>query len=457
MNPNLVNKLLKIRQGDAVWQCTVRRAHLWITPKKQPAYRPFILLVAEQASGMILKTEIVDNRPAPQALLEHLFKTMQGSSLSFGLQSKQRPARICIDDAELAQACAPQLAEVGIRCEFRAALPQVEEALQEMDAHMNEREPMPGLLRIRGVSVPLVAELYAAAAEFYRQAPWRWLLNSEPVEVRLPADGPARYALVLGSGGEFFGLSLYESLADLEVLFSREDPDQPPPITYTSLILEEATLMSFEDLDAIERYNWPVAGEKAYPLALKTMPNGDFTHTPTADDIIWLAAALRTIPVFVDQYLHSSGQAQPRPAQASFPLPGIYGNQTIALRYPVSIPSSEQDSDPMLEAYIADWHWDEKSHEFARRMGIFLFEFLDFLDEGTLSRQTMQKHATNCQLIGWLVSRYGHHDSFTPSIFIGGPLFIDEFKSKVTDSTYALNAYKATWRKLEKYIISRYS
>jgi hypothetical protein len=237
MNPNLVNKLLKMRQGDAIWQCTVRRAPLWITPKKQPAYRPFILLVIDQASEMILKTEILDERPTPQILLNHLFKMMQGSSLSFGLQSKQRPAQISMDDANLVQACTLQLAQLSIRCEFRAALPQVEDALREMDAQMNEREPVPGLLRIHGVSVPLVAELYAAAAEYYRQAPWRWILNSEPIEVRFtqsagspPTEGPARYAIVLGSGGEFFGLSLYESLADLDELFSHPDRDQPPPM-----------------------------------------------------------------------------------------------------------------------------------------------------------------------------------------------------------------------------------
>jgi hypothetical protein len=216
--------------------------------------------------------------------------------------------------------------------------------------------------------------------------------------------------------------------------------------------LEEATTMSFEDLDAIERYNWPVAGEKAYPLAFKTMPNGDFTHSPTAADITWLAAALRTIPVFVNQYLHSSGQAQPRPVQATLPLPNVHGNQSMLLRYPVGTASVAQAEDPTLAGYIADWHWDEKSHEFARKMGALMFEFLIFLDRGNLSEATMLKHENNCHIIGWLEARYGHHDTFTPSIFLGGPLFIDEFKSKVSDSTSALNAYKTTWHKLEKYI-----
>ena len=68
MNPNLINKLLKIRQGNATWQCTVRRAPVWITPKNRPAYRPFILLVVDQNSDMILKTNILDERPDYQAV-----------------------------------------------------------------------------------------------------------------------------------------------------------------------------------------------------------------------------------------------------------------------------------------------------------------------------------------------------------------------------------------------------
>jgi hypothetical protein len=408
VNPNLKNKLLKIRQGNSTWQCTVRRAPVWITPKKQPAYRPFILLVLDQDADFILKTEILAEHPDAQTVLDHLFKTMQGTLLN--LLKKQRPACISIDDAELVKFCAPQLAELDIRCELRASLPQVNAALFEMEAQANQREPIPGLLSIHGVSVPLAAELYAAAAEYHRQAPWRWIQNEMPIEVRFPQstggfpiDGPARYALVLGSGGEFFGLSLYESLADvraltdLEVVLAPTDPNPPflRSITWISLVLEEATAMSFADLDAIERYGWPVAGEKAYPLALKALPNDDFSQPPTASDIAWLAAALRVIPGFVSQQMRAD-RGLPRPAQASFPLPDVHGGQQISLRYPASaaqtVKSVAQAQDPELEAYIADWYGDEKSHKFARQVGRFLFEFLDSLDDSNLSEQTIRKH-----------------------------------------------------------------
>jgi len=457
LNPKLLNKLLKIRQGNATWQCTLRRAPVWITPKKQPAYRPFILLVVDQNSEIILKTEIITERPDTQAVLDHLYKTMQGTM--FNLLQAQRPARISIDNAELAQACVPQLAELGIRCDHRASLPQLNEALVELETNMNQREPIPGLLSIQGASVPLVAELFAASAEFYRQAPWRWIENFEPIEVRYPSDSErARYALVLGSGGEFYGLSLYESLADLDVVFSRM-PEQPTshPMTWISLILDEAMVMSFEDLDAIERYGWSVAGHKAYPLAMKATSGTDESELPTASELAWLAAAMHAIPTFLKQHLHAD-RGLPKSAQASLPLPNVHGVQQIALRYPANaaptVKSVAETEDPELETYIADWHWDEKSHEFARQMGKFLFQFLDSLDASSLSEQTIRKHESNCWCIGWLECDYGYHDIFTPAIFLGGPSYLTEFERKFGDSKYAINSYEATWRKLEKYIFS---
>jgi len=338
MTPNRLNKLRRLRQSDATWLCTMRRAPFWIMPKKQPAYRPFVMLVVDQDTEFILKTDTLSERPTPETILEHLFKTMQGTLLNLGRSG--RPARVFIDDAELARAIAPRLGELDIHCDHRASLPQVNAALLEMEAHINRRQPIPGLLSVPGVSVPLVAELYAAAADYYRQAPWRWLENWIPIEVRYPPEGRARYALVLGGGGETFGLSLYESLADLEVMLARTDTDQPfsRPIGWLSLVLDEATVMAFADLDAIEQYNWPVAGEKAYPLTLKATPKNDWGELPSASELAWLAAVVRVIPDFVDRHLHAES-GMPRPAQATYTLPGVHGNQQLMLRFPAQATS----------------------------------------------------------------------------------------------------------------------
>lgn len=459
MELKLKEKLLKIKQDDVTWQCTLRRAPMWITPKNEPAYRPFILLILDQDRQQILKTEIQNERPAPQWVLEQLLKTMQGASL-FTLLKKHRPKRISIDDPALAAHCAPELSGLGITCNLRASLPETEEALLEMDAHANQRDPRPGLLSIKGVTAPLLAELYAAAAGFHKAAPWEKLENWMPIEIRYPADGPARYALILGSGREFYGLSLYASPEDLAVML--EQAPRTQPITWLSVVFEDMTLMPFSDLDAIEQYGWPVVGPSAHPLVFKPTDE-DFSDLPTAADVSLLAAALRAIPIFLREQLVSPLLS----AQASLTLPGVYGNQQIKLDFPAAgfddwmsgffLDDDDDDDDDgdELEAYIEDWHWDEQSHQFAREIGRFLFSFYDHLESKNLSPATQRKHESNGWAICYLTINYGCHEIFSPEIFLGGPFYETEFRRKFSDSDSALRSYQATWRKLEKYVRSQ--
>lgn len=466
MTSNL-DKLHKLRQSNAIWQCTARRAPFWITPKNRPPYRPFIILVVDQETEMILKSDIQNERPTPEIVLGILFKTMQGALLNLGRRG--RPARIFVDDAELAQALTPYFADLEIRCDYRVMLQQANIALLGMEEYTIKRKPIPGLLSISGVTVPLVEELYAAAADYYRQKPWRWMENWLPIEVRYPSnpDGQARYVLVLGSGGETYGLSMYESLEDVDIVLSSTSPDQPAKqISWVSLVLDEAMGMSFADLDAIERYGWQVAGEKAYPMAIKATPKTDWGEIPSAWELTSLAAILRVLPDFVNCHLRAK-HGMPQPAQKIYSLPSVHGDQKITLRFPSESQLTPQNNDVLdasiadqeadtkeLEKYIQGWYGDEVSHEMARQMGTFLFQFLDHLDDSNLSEQTMRKHESNCWCIGWLECGYGYHDSFSPVIFLSGPSYEYEFRRKVSDSQYALNSYRATWRKLERYVLS---
>jgi len=434
------------------WLCTARRAPTWIMPDDQSPYRPYLVLVLEQETDQIRRTHIQDELPTAEEVLAVLTKAMGRSLLSLG--RRITPARVVLDDAALVQALTPRLTERGIRCEYRAALPQVDVAWRELEAHLSRRESIPGLLSVPGATVPLVQELFAAAADYYRQAPWRWLNNSWPIEVRYPPDGRTRYAVVLGSGGEFFGLSLYESVEDLRLMYAGVEPGPDSrPRSWISLVFEEAMSMPFDDLDAMERYGWSVAGERAYPLFVRFTGPDTFT-VPSALEMLWLAAVLRVVPDFVVRHLHAD-QGPPRPAEALYPLPNIHGGQQMALRYPVNLLEHLPDeAEAELEAFIEDWYWDEASHELARHLGAFLFQFLDDLASTGLSERTMRKHASNCWLIGKFVCDYGDHDTFAPTIFLGGPSYLYEFRRTVSDTPSAVASYKATWRKIERYVRS---
>jgi hypothetical protein len=106
-----------------------------------------------------------------------------------------------------------------------------------------------------------------------------------------------------------------------------------------------------------------------------------------------------------------------------------------------------------LENFIQDWHWDEKSHELARNLGQYLFQFIDHLSKQGLSEKTVRQHNGNCWCIGILECQYGYRDEFFPGVIFSSPdaCYEHQFERKMSDSQYAVNAYRATWRKLYKY------
>ena len=171
------------------------------------------------------------------------------------------------------------MAEIGVICDYAATLPAVEAVLRELSAQLNEGEVRPGLLEAPGVTLPLLAEFYAAAAFFYQQAPWRWVDNLAALEIRYPVDGPARYAVIMGFGGQEFGLAVFPTAKDLGLQYSNLEPDQlMQKMTAFSVTYGESDALSFADLDAITKYGWPVAGPNTYPLIMKNIPPGKIIH-----------------------------------------------------------------------------------------------------------------------------------------------------------------------------------
>ncbi|MEA3338813.1 MAG: hypothetical protein U9R15_02500 [Chloroflexota bacterium] len=457
MSENLIDKVRRLQQSEAVWLCTARRAPTWIASKDRPPYRPYVVLIMEQGTELIRRTAIKDERPTPDVVLEELLKAMKGPLLGalgslMGFGKRGRPARILLDDSDLAQSLTPQLAEIEVRCGYSPPSQSLKDTLREMEAHLTRHEPIPGLLSTPGATEPLVRDLFDAAADYYRQTPWLWVDSVSAIEIRYPPDGRPRYGVVMGSGNEAFGLSLYESREDLRVaLFSARPEQVVKQISWCGLAFEEPMLISFDDLDAIEKYDWPVADDLAYPMVIKATPP-DGRGKPSASEIACLAAAMRVIPDFVEEHLRAR-PGQSRPAEATYPLTGVHASKRIALSYPADLLDPEEQE---LEEYIEDWYWDEQSHEFARQVGALLFEFMDYLETTGLSEQTIHKHEGNCWTIGWLECQYGYQDAFSPEIFSGEPSFLYEFKRKFSDSKYAIASYKATWRKLARYIRARH-
>nr|HID12984.1 hypothetical protein [Anaerolineae bacterium] len=334
-------KVRRLRQTDEVWESTVRRMRAWITPKDQDPYRPYITITVSQ-TGKVVGTDVVDDVPTPDQVLNAIAKAMRRPALGGG--RKRRPAVIHMDDETLVEALAPKLQEVGVRCKYWRTLREAEKALLSMEQFITKREPIPGLLKSPGVTPFLVKGLFEAAAFFYREAPWRWIDDSRPIEVRYPPDGRPRYAVVMGHGGQTYGLAAYNSPDELREIYAGMPPDKLiGRMEWTSLLFGEVMEMPFDDLDDMEKYGWSVAGELAYPLPIRVARSGRPVR-PGKSELLWFEAALLAIPTFVRDLLQAD-RGLPRPAEAALSVTMADGEDSVYLRYPVpgfEIPYEEE-------------------------------------------------------------------------------------------------------------------
>ena len=321
-----------LRQADEVWESTIRLARIWITPPDEDPYRPYLALTVSP-TGQILGTEILDkDPPMSDEVINALAKAMCYPGPGAG--GKRRPTAIHMEDEALVEALAPKLQEVGVRCEYRHTLREAEYALVEMDRFMSEQEPISGLLEVPGVTPFVVDGLFEAAAYFYREAPWRWLDDSHPIGMRYPVDSEPRYAVVMGHGGETYGLALYNSAEILQATYAGVPPDQLiGQEGWIAVLFGEAIDMSFDDLDAIRKYDWPVAGKYAYPLVLQVTRSGQPTR-PSKSELFRIEAALLAIPDFVENQM-AAAEGLPQSAMETMTIAMADGEDQISLGYPV--------------------------------------------------------------------------------------------------------------------------
>tara|TARA_R110002111_G_scaffold6279_1_gene27771 strand:- start:80 stop:298 length:219 start_codon:yes stop_codon:yes gene_type:complete len=65
------------------------------------------------------------------------------------------------------------------------------------------------------------------------------------------------------------------------------------------------------------------------------------------------------------------------------------------------------EAEEELENYILDWHSDKRSHKFAKAIGMYLFQFIDQLNEQNLSLYSPSKMI----LLGLSISRFENEQS----------------------------------------------
>lgn len=237
--------------------------------------------------------------PSLQQSLDLLLEAMVNPMIG----PPRRPTHIRISDASFAALLQKQLADLAITVEVvdRCKLVgQVMAVMSQNMAHSHGKEAPHAITRLKGMTPERVGALYRASASFYQQAPWRHISDALPLKVSCPAfsHNPV-YMVVMGEGGMEFGLGLFFRIEDLERIYAaggQIDPDRLPFRT-ASLLFSEPQFLAFDDLDAIDEHNWPVAGANAYPMLYQVLPqHKPPLQPPSPEHIDIFEACLLALP-----------------------------------------------------------------------------------------------------------------------------------------------------------------
>ncbi len=325
-------------EGSETWQVARLRLRTWVREADGELHRPWLMIVIGVPSGLVLAMNVEEKTPAPErvrSLLDQAIVRPQAGPPG-------RPDRVICAEPELATAIAPWLEAHGITGRL-GETPELQEVVESLEEHLRDGPLLPGLLDTPGVTPNQVGNLFAAAAYFYREAPWRFVSDEHPLVVRFPADSTKdRYVIVMGNGGIEFGLAVYRSAEQLAVAYSDLLPEvQVTLFDQESITYGEIQDLAFSDLDAFEQNNWEGAGPKAYPLPL-LFTRQEQARRPSQEDLRWYVAALRAVPRFVGEQLKTPSGVI-RPAEATLNVSLGDGEASVYLRYPPNpIPRSRR-------------------------------------------------------------------------------------------------------------------
>ena len=325
----LLQQAQRLTQRDEYWAGTTRLARMWVTPRKAPPYRPYITLWLSQ-DGKIVASKAHQHPPSADVLAAELLQAMRRPALGAG--RARRPSRLYMDNAEQVALLSPVLEALDIACVYRPALAMADEIMAAMETDLGAYAPLPGLVSIPSVTPPMLGHLYQLAAQFYQATPWRWFHDHHPFAIQCPPEDTPRYAIVMGSGGEVFGLAVYDRLEDVRTMFtSPVSPRQMAKMrTWFVLFFEAAPAVSFDDLDAMAVHDWLVAAPHAYPVFGRTTPEQALA-LPAIADLLWMEGALGALLAYMDEHMEvDHGEVQP--ADLTVSVPRVGGEPHVHLR-----------------------------------------------------------------------------------------------------------------------------
>ena len=375
--------LLDLPQSRDSWLFAIRRLHTWNLSKRKEPVRPFLIIAVNRSTDTIQGSSLVEKSDI-QSARKVLFSAMAHPPKE--LETKpQRPAKVIFEDRELLKALASNLLKIGVQATCYPHNEHLDAMLKDLEANLNDNQPdIPGLLSGNKITPRVVGDLFNAAAEFYRAAPWIQLSNDDFLAIRVLPQKEPYYVSVMGQAGVEYGLALYLHWADVERMYIPQDHPMEliPSGGSHSFLFNEITEISFDDLDAIEKYCWPVVDILAYPFPA-IFETAGLVRRPDREEILWYEAVLRAIPEFVQDRMKKNTDGELQPIDARILVSTSTGQKTVEIKFPAGdLPLSQYLEDDLN---VDEFEIGDTSIPFDRRAmeGDMARMFESFADSGS--------------------------------------------------------------------------
>jgi hypothetical protein len=273
------------------WQISLRPLSITVAEDEEESWQPRILLIVESGTGAVLGHRLLEPEADPDLVLDLLLSTMCSPATG----DPRRPSAVQTDTEQLVPFLKEMSAQLHITVEQLPDLPELSYALHTFEEFVNLKPSL--YLEEEGADPEQVAAFFAAAAAFYRAAPWTRISDSEPITLYADCWEDAKYAVVMGQGEIAHGLALYDDPEDLEDLYL-DDTMDPSEIACTAVTFERKDELTDDQWEEIESQRWELASEEAVPLALRTDALAP-PRLPSMEGLRDLTLALSLIPELV--------------------------------------------------------------------------------------------------------------------------------------------------------------
>lgn len=333
------------------WYLSLRQVEIPAIQDALATELPYMLILLDLTHQTILNMQVYPIRPVSKVIEKFILDAVLKPSINVRPDA-YRPAEILIEQPELIQSLSPALQKMGIAVTEGSEPELVDQIIERLFKFLDDFMPeTPGLLSVAGTTPEMIAELFSAAASYYRAAPWKFLSDEQPFAVEYDPPGKTYYVTLMGGGGMEFGIVIYHSLDDLLQVYSQADSpeDAIPPSGFHTLSFENKEDLPPQDLRDIQKYGWKVANHRACPLPLITTV--DEVRRPPKEELILYEALLRAIPTFVKR-LQPGDFHDYQPMQTEIVVHTYDGEFRLRFTYPIAenLPQlDDEDEGAILE------------------------------------------------------------------------------------------------------------